>query len=274
MRLLLNILIIGSLLVSCVQQDGPEQKANTEDREASQSDSNQTSGAQVRDDHKFPTSEDEQLATHDKQEKKTPEEERLDLIESTKRIIQRNQAIPSIRVDSGNIRFGQRKNFYFEPSCDHGEYKLLNQFSVELNDSFRMSSNNTGKNDGKVFCLRRLEGLNEGHSVIVFARNEGGHTSDETALITVNDKDKHLFYLPLSYYSGWDGHETLVKSTISKNMITREIEERYGWSNEHPDSLNKQPRRVVVQEIMVKSNGSMELLNEDVFKYNMDELFE
>ena len=42
----------------------------------------------------------------------------------------------------------------------------------------------------------------------------------------------------------------------------------------NPDSLNKQPKRVVIQQIVVGKNGKMEVLKEEIKKYNIDELFD
>lgn len=266
MRPLINILIIGLLLVSCVNKqtsktggDLIEESTDTKDR----------ANYQVDEKERSPVTRTEQIV-NSRTDK--IEQERIQLIESTKRIILRNQSIPSIKVDSMDERFKKQKNYYFGKTCNPDEYEALNQYSIEFNNEYPNSSKNTGEYDGNIFCLKKLDKPNIENSVIVFGRNEGGHTSDVVTLVTINNETKRIYYLPLSYSTGWDGHQTEVKSTIEHNKISREIEERYGWSNLHPDSLSKQPRRIITQEIIVKENGNMQVLRENVTKFNINEL--
>lgn len=270
MRIFINISIIGLLLVSCVNEqtsktgDGWMEKTTVIEEKANhQLDQNEKS-------HLIETKE---IVKSEAPQADKIEQERIQLIESTKRIILQNQSIPSIKVDSMVERFEKQKNYYFGKTCNPDEYEALNQYSIEFNNEYPNSSKNTGEYDGNIFCLKKLDKPNIENSIIVFGRNEGGHTSDVVTLITINNEAKRIYYLPLSYSTGWDGHQTEVKSTIEHNKISREIDERYGWSNLHPDSLSKQPRRVITQEIIVKENGNMQVLRENVTKFNINELF-
>ena len=200
--------------------------------------------------------------------------EHRELLESTKRIIQRNQQIPTFSLYDDSGRFESMKNHYLQLICENINYKNHFEFNIGFNKTFINSSEQTGKYDGQLFCISKFNESETEISKIIYGRSEGGHTSDKIQLITLNNQLKQIYVLPLSYQTGWDGHETSVKSNINNNEITREITERYGWSNMNPDSLNKQPKRVVIQQIVVGKNGKMEVLKEEIKKYNIDELFD
>jgi hypothetical protein len=200
--------------------------------------------------------------------------EHRELLESTKRIIQRNQQIPTFSLYDDSGRFELIKNHYLQSICEHINYKNHVEFNTGFNETFINSSEQTGKYDGQLFCISKFNESETETSKIIYKRSEGGHTSDKIQLITSNNQLKQIYVLPLSYQTGWDGHEITVKSNINNNVITRKIIERYGWSNMHPDSLNKQPKRVVIQQIVVRENGKLEVLKEEIRKYNIDELFD
>lgn len=200
-------------------------------------------------------------------------QERRELLESTKRIIKRNQKIPTFSLYDDSIMFESIKNHYLQLTCENINYKNHFEFNIGFNRTFINSSEQTGKYDGQLFCISKFNESETEISRIIYGRSEGGHTSDKIQLITSNNHLKQIYVLPLSYQTGWDGYETTVKSNINNNIITREITERFGWSNMDPDSLAKQPRRVVIQKIKVNKNGKMEIINEEVNKYNIDELF-
>lgn len=200
--------------------------------------------------------------------------EHKELLESTKRIIQRNQQIPTFSLYDNSERFEIMRTHYLQLICENINYKNNIEFNIGFNETFINSSEQTGKYDGQLFCISKFNESETEISKIIYGRSEGGHTSDKIQLITSNNQLKQIYVLPLSYQTGWDGHETTVKSNINNNVITREITERYGWSNMHPDSLNKQPKRVVIQQIVVGKNGKMEVLKEEIKKYNIDELFD
>lgn len=277
MKILITIpFIIGFFLLSCKQGINHKRDKDFNDRKIVSSSQNHEENSLTT---KIKTSNNEASQQINADKDKVAEVDKLqqelnDLKESTKRIIESNQSIPTIRIDSAGNRFDERMNYYLGIPCDDNEYKGLNHFSIQFNDQYINSSKKTGKYDGTAFCLRQVEEPNLKHSRIIFRRSEGGHTSDEITLITANNQQKLIFILPLSYYTGWDGHETTVKSKLKENIIIREITERYGWSNMHPDSLSNQPRRVVTQQIKVNENGRMEVVDEIVVKYNIDKLFD
>lgn len=274
MKHVINILTIGILLVSCVQQNNTEQEDSTGKSNVETTIKDEKPDAELIESVPSHENKAKPVVAQKEPEKNTIEQEELALLEATKSIILRNQEIPTIRVDSTGERFEERKNYYYGVACDSDQYSMLNQFDIAFNERYPNSSERTGKYDGQIFCLKKLDGPSAEHSIIVFKRSEGGHTSDNISLVTVNDQDKRLNVLHLSYHTGWDGHETTVESYIENNLITRKIEERYGWPNAHADSLvQKQPRRVVTQEILVKENGNMEVVKETIVKYNIDELF-
>lgn len=196
------------------------------------------------------------------------------LLESTKRIIQNNQKIPAFDMYVDLNKFESMRNHYLKVECNNTKFMNLIEFNINLIETYANSSNLTGLTDGNLICIKPFIESKSELSKILYVRSEGGHTSDKIQLVTSNDQLKQIYILPLSYQTGWDGHETIVKSKISTNIITRVITEKFGWSNMHPDSLNKQPRRVVTQKIKVNKNGKMEVIKEEVKKYNIDELFE
>ena len=209
--------MIGFFLMSCKQEISHKRDKGFDDRKIVSSSQNHEEDSLIT---KIKTLDDDASQQINADKDKVAELDELqqelnELKESTKGIIERNQSIPSIRIDSAGNRFDERKNYYLGIPCDDNEYKDLNHFSIQFNDQYINSSKNTGEYDGTAFCLRQVEEPNLKNSRIIFQRSEGGHTSDEITLITANNQQKLIFILPLSYYTGWDGHETTVESSFA-----------------------------------------------------------
>lgn len=270
MKVIIQISLIALLLVACRRQSSSETEVDlnnaTEKIATTKEQVDRQSGSV---DKSYTTKTAQPVQS--KIEK--IEQERLERMDATRRIIVQNQSIPSFQIDSMSNRFKEKKRFYFDTLCAGNTNEILGTYSIAFNDVYPNSSKNTGKEDGASFCLGSLVKFNIKNAIIVFGRNEGGHISDGVTLVALNDKLNKIYYLPLSYFTGKDGHETTVQSSIKNNIITRKIEERYGWTNMHPDSLNKQPRRVITQEIIIHKSGSMEILKENIAKFNLDENF-
>lgn len=276
-----NVNILYILLVfivicsSCYQTNSNELDEKVNKIETPQ-DSNQNEVELKNSNQKIIAKSEKEIMVEDNNEfteKNKLKQERQDLRESTKRIIKRNQSIPSFKVDSTRNRFEQRVNFYHGIECYEDKYSKLNNFSIQINNIYPNSSTKTKKYDGKIFCLRQLNIEGSELSLLVYGRNEGGHTSDMVEIITADNEEHKIYILPLSYQTGWDGHETIVESNINDRVITRKITERFGWSNMYSDSLAKQPRREVLQIIRINNNGAMEKIREKINQYNIDKLF-
>jgi hypothetical protein len=268
MKILPKILILNFVLsMSC------QRSATTSDKERL--------GQQVQDQTLIANSQldkqkqdkNKEIASIQKRENNLDAEFRA-LLESTKIIIQNNQKIPTFEMYVDSNSFESLRNHYLKVECTKNEFMNLIEFNIDFNETYLNSSNRTGLTDGTLFCIKPFIETESELSKILYGRSEGGHTSDKMQLITSNHQLKQIYILPLSYQTGWDGHETVVKSKIRANIIIREITERYGWSSMHPDSLDKQPRRVVTQKIKVNKSGKMEVIKEEVKKYNIDKLFD
>lgn len=196
------------------------------------------------------------------------------LQDATKGMIVQHEAIPSFHIDAEEQLVQQILAARNTLNCaENVKYAKMNRFDLQFIEAYENSSTQTQLVDGAAFCLSNLDLPNTSLSKIVYQRAEGGNLSDQVLMNTINDASNKCHTLLLCYKTGRDGYEIVVESTINGTMVTRKITERFGWSNLHPDSLALQPRREVEQQIKVQSNGAMEVVAEEVQKYNIEELF-
>ena len=186
----------------------------------------------------------------------------------SKELMEKDTFIPSFQINTFSKNFEEKIKRYKNLDCRDNKWFDEKFINAEFRDSFEHSYAKTNLYDGKIFCLNDLNLSEADFAKLIYGRTEGGHRSDEISIVTGHPVSKTIYHLPLSYHYAIEGSETIVSSQIKGRKINRKIEKRYGWSNLHPDSLKKQPRRVIDQTFAIDELGKMRMINEKIELFN------
>jgi hypothetical protein len=130
------------------------------------------------------------------------------LLEGTKKIIleYQNQKPPSIGIYSAkeDSNFIELQNYYLQFKCKKANIIYLDTLNITFNEELENSLKKPSMNEGVLFCLKGLMCK----SLIVYRRSESTHASDENELVLINEKEKKIFRIILSYFYGREGYST------------------------------------------------------------------
>lgn len=138
------------------------------------------------------------------------------------------------------------------------------EFNESLTLLYPNASEQTGKFDGKIFCLSTLKHDN---THIIYRRSEGGHTDDVIELVLVNSGTS--YHLPLYYHFGKEGYNIQIESTLEQRQIKRKITELIGWPLE-----NKQPISETIQLFKINDDNTITLEETVTENYHFDAYLE
>ena len=158
-------------------------------------------------------------------------------------------------------------------SCTEKFPASLPKFDIALRKAYQHSSENTHLLDGQAFCWYEHPDLNQ--VKIIYSRNEGGHTSDELSLVSVEKVTQTIYRLPLVSWFGREGYACTIESEwLAEQKVRRKIVERLAWKTEEDLDGSLQPRSETVQIFQVHSDGGISLEQEEVVNFNFDEWLE
>lgn len=156
----------------------------------------------------------------------------------------------------------------FGPVCSSTSI-IPKYYSENYLQEYDSSSFNTGKSDGKLFCINSEIIENSAHLWVLYQRNEGGHTSDEVILSSLAKDSAEYFMLVILSYFGKDGYQRKIEGQIvHKKLYKRTIIEEFGWTTY--GELCPQPKRKTTQMFTINDDGSFQLLEEKIVTENFE----
>lgn len=202
------------------------------------------------------------------------EEELNELEKSIRRMVQESikNSKPSFILDVFEAQHQEQLKHFMDLKCEKTRTHLVAKFTFDQTKNYPKSSEKTGQSDGQSFCWYDLLETGNNKVKIIYSRNEGGHFSDQIQLVSIKEKKKEIYTLPLFSWFGRDGYEIKIESEIiDSKKIKRKIIERLGWKKEDDTDGSQQPRSETAQVFKILDTGEIELIQEQTKNFNFEQ---